>query len=298
MFKILILTSSLFFSLSHLNAKVEVRWFSVASLVLEDEETQIFFDPMFTRAGIKHWLNLAPLKSDATLVGQVIRDNHLSKIKAIFASHSHYDHVIDAPQISSLTGAPFYVDESSQRIAHAYRDLKIQTIRFKSHEKIQIGKFTIIPIPRKHSPLRLINFDWLPGPVPVDFDFGFYDYHVGDTWFYYIEHPKGKILVDQGSEPFIKEIKAYTNNVDVLIQGIANRSREEAITEGYTKELTPSVFIPTHFDNFFMDFHPEVKEISYLPRVNMSGLMEKMKETHPQIKIQIPVYGQKIELFK
>lgn len=298
MFKILILTSCLFLSLSQLQAKVEVRWFSVASLLLEDEETQILFDPMFTRAGFKHWLMLSPFKSDAALVSQVLRENNLVKIQGIFASHSHYDHVIDAPEVSRLSGAPFYVDENSHIIAKAYQDPKIQTIRIETDKKIKIGKFTITPIKRKHSPIRLINMEWLPGPVPKDFNFGFYDYHVGDTWFYYIEHPNGKILVDQGSEPFMKEIKIYTDKVDVLIQGIANRSGDEAILEGYTKELQPQMFIPTHFDNFLFGFHPEEKEISYLPGIKMKELMDKMKARHPQVKIEMPVYGQKIEVLK
>ena len=114
MFKILILISCAFLPLSQALAKVEVRWFTVASLVLEDEETKIFFDPMFTRAGIQHWLNISDLRSDETLVASVIKEHKLEKVNALFASHSHYDHVIDAPIVSKLTGATFYVDGSSE----------------------------------------------------------------------------------------------------------------------------------------------------------------------------------------
>lgn len=252
---------------------------------------------MFTRAGLKHWLFLSKLKSDEELVAEIIKEQQLEKLSALFASHSHYDHVIDAPIFSKLTGATFYVDESSERVARAYKEPKIKTQRFVNLEKIQIGKFTITPIIRTHSPIRLFDFDWLPGPVPTDFDFGMFDYHVGDTWFYYIEHPDGKILVDQGSEPFIEKLKPFTSKVDVVIQGIANRKSDDAILKGYVAVLKPSVFIPTHFDNFFFGFDPKA-EISYLPGVHMPELMEKLKTAYPQMSVVSPVYGTKIEVLK
>lgn len=298
MFKILILISAVFLSLSHSQAAVSVRWFSVTSLVLEDEETKIMFDPMFTRAGIKHWLMLSELRSDETLVAEVIKENGLEKINALFASHSHFDHVIDAPTFSKLTGATFYVDESNERIAKAYKEPKIKTSRIENLKPIQVGKFTITPIKRTHSPIiRWMNFEFLPGPVPEDFNFSFYDYHMGETWFYYIEHPEGKILVDQGSEPFLDNLKPFTDKVDVVIQGIANRRNDDVILEGYVKVLNPKIFIPTHFDNFFFGFDPKA-EISFLPGIKFEDIMGKLRKANLDKMIVSPEYGKKIELFK
>lgn len=297
MFKILILISVMF-SLSQALAKVEVRWFSVTSLVLEDGETKIMFDPMFTRAGIKHWLKLSVLKSDEELVKQVIKDNGLEKIDAFFASHSHYDHVIDAPTFAKLTGGTFFVDESNERIAKAYKDPKIKTILFANLKPIQIGKFKLTPIKRQHSPvLRWINFEFLPGPVPQDFNFDFYQYHVGETWFYYIEHPEGKILIDQGSEPYLDSLKPFTDRADVVIQGIANRRNDDVILKGYIKALNPKIFIPTHFDNFFFGFDPKAA-VSFLPGIKYEDIMGKLKKEYPGKVIVDPVYGKKIELLK
>lgn len=297
MFKILILISCAFLPLSQALAKVEVRWFTVASLVLEDEETKIFFDPMFTRAGIQHWLNLADLRSDETLVASVIKEHKLEKVNALFASHSHYDHVIDAPIVSKLTGATFYVDGSSEIVAKAYKDPKIKTERIESLKPIKIGKFTITPILRTHAHIRSLGITYLYGPVREDFDFGFYDYRMGETWFYYVEHPSGNILLDQGSEPFLNSIHSFTNKVDVVIQGVANRPDDEAIVNGYTGALKPSIFIPTHFDNFVFGFNPK-SEVSYLPGVKIDELLEKMKKAHPDKKIIFPKYAERIELFK
>lgn len=298
MFKILILISVVFLSLSQSFAKVEVRWFSVTSLVLEDGETKIMFDPMFTRAGIKHWLRLSELRSDEELVKQVIKDNGLEKIDALFASHSHFDHVIDAPTFSKLTGGIFYTDASNEIIAKAYQDPAIKTVRFENLKPIQIGKFKVTPIKRQHSPiLRWLNFEYLPGPVPADFNFGFYQYHMGETWFYYIEHPEGKILIDQGSEPYLDNLKPFTDRADVVIQGIANRRNDDVILKGYIKALNPKIFIPTHFDNFFFGFDPKAA-VSFLPGIKFEDIMGKLKKEYPDKVIVEPEYGKRIELLK
>lgn len=298
MFKILILISLTILSLSHAVASVDVRWFSVTSLVLEDEETKIMFDPMFTRAGIKHWLNLSELRADEELIKQVIKDNGLEKIDGFFASHSHYDHVIDASVFAKLTGGTFFVDESNERIAKAYKDASIKTTRIENLKPIHIGKFKITPIIRKHSPiLRWADIHWLPGPVPEDFNFGFYQYHVGETWFYYIEHPEGKILIDQGSEPYLESLKPFTNQVDVVIQGIANRRNDDVILNGYIKELKPKIFIPTHFDNFFFGFDPKAA-VEFLPGIKFEDIIGKLKKEYGDGTVVVPEYGKKINLLK
>ena len=297
MFKILICIPWLFLSLSQAHGKVEVRWFSVASLVLEDEETQIMFDPMFTRAGLQHWFNLTKLRSDEALVSSVIKDHKLDRIKGLFVSHSHFDHSIDAATVSGLTGGVFYTDPNTEIIAKAHKNPKIKTEMIENLKSIKIGKFVVTPIKRVHSHIRSLGIDYLKGPVEKDFDFNFYDYHMGDTWFYYIEHPAGNIVLDQGSEPFLNSIQSFTAKADVVIQGVANRASDDAIIKGYTELLKPNVFVPTHFDNFFFSFHPN-GDYSYLPGVRLEELIEKMKRAHPDKRIVMPKYAEKIELLK
>src|SRR5690606_24858140 len=109
---------------------------------------------------------------------------------------------------------------------------------------IQIGKFKITPFLRTHPSIQLLNYNFLPGQVTSDFNFYFYDYKVGDNWFYLVEHPAGNILIDQGSESFLQKIQSHVQKVDVLIQGIANRKNDEMILEGHLKTFKPRVYIP------------------------------------------------------
>jgi L-ascorbate metabolism protein UlaG (beta-lactamase superfamily) len=298
MFKIIIFAFMLFLPLSQALGRVDARWFTVACIVLDDGETQIIFDPMFTRAGLKHWFNFAKLESDKSLVSSIMKDHQLNKIQAIFVSHSHFDHSIDAPIVSKLSGGMFYTDVSSDKIAKAYKDKDIKTQLIENLKPIQIGKFSVTPIRRVHAHIRTLGIDFLKGPVRDDFDFGFYDYRMGDTWFYYIEHPELSIILDQGADSFLNSISTFTNKVDVVIQGIANRVDDEiVVNRGYMTHLKPKIFIPTHFDNFFFSFDPK-GEYSLLPGVRLEEVMEKMKNAHPDKKVIVPKYAEKIELVK
>ncbi|HXH29980.1 MAG TPA: MBL fold metallo-hydrolase [Bacteriovoracaceae bacterium] len=296
MFKTLFFTAALLLNTSGAGARVELRWLTGATVLLEDGKSSILFDPAFTRPQWTHWLNLDEFRSDVGLVQEVLEHNKIGKLDGIFSSHSHFDHVVDAPMVSKLTGAIFYTDKSSEIISRAYKDPTVRTKPFVSGEKIRLGEFTVTPFQREHSKiLHLIPF--LPGEVPESFAFGFYDYHVGSTWFYLIEHASGKILLDQASEPYLELLaKVGLTSVDVLIQGISNRRDDGVVLEGYVKHLKPKLYVPNHFDNFFQDFNDGAE--SLLPGIGMEELLTEMRNRYPQLNVVVPKYGQKIELMK
>lgn len=273
------------------SAAVQARWMTVSSVLLDDGKTKLLFDPAWTRPGFKHWLNISDFKSDETLVSGILKKNYLDRVDAVFASHSHFDHVMDAPMVSKLSGAVFYTDKSSERIARAYKEPRIRTINIIPNLEIRVGDFLITPIPRTHSEI-LHLFYFLPGEVPENTNLSFWDYHVGDTWFYLIKHPSGNILIDQGSEPHIAKIKKHTDKIDILIQGVANRKDDETILNGYVKEFKPKYFMPLHFDNFFADF--DEGKYSDLPGVKLDQIVEKLKKAYPTMKVDRPLYGKPV----
>ena len=130
----------------------------------------------------------------------------------------------------------------------------------------------------------------------MDADLSFWDYHTGETWFFLIEHPEGNILVDQGSSPFVDNLKKYATRVDVLLQGIANRKNDEVILEGYLKAFQPRFFIPLHFDNFFLDF--KNGEFSEMPGIKLEEFLGKMKKAYPSVKTERPLYGKELKVLE
>lgn len=294
MFKSLFFIFTFTLSLS-VQGAVTARWLTVASVAIDDGKTKLLFDPAWTRPGVFHWFGIETLKSNEVLVKSVLSKNGLNKVDAVFASHSHFDHVIDAPMVSKLAGAVFYADESNERLARAYKDEAIKTLRINPNKKIKIGDFSVTPVPRDHAAI-LHLFDFLPGPVPENTNLNFWDYRLGETWFYIIEHPEGVILLDQGSAPYIEDAKKHAPKIDVIIQGVANRKTDEVTTEGYVKTFLPKVFIPVHFDNFFADFS-EGNE-GYLPGIRLDEVLEKMKKAYPTMNVNRPWYGKPITILE
>lgn len=294
MFKTLFFTF-LLFTTYNADAAVTAKYLTVASVALDDGKTRLLFDPAWTRPGVLHVMGFKPLVSDEELVTKILKKNDLEKVDAVFASHSHFDHVIDAPIVSKVAGATFYTDESSERLAKAYKDPKIKTVRMTPYQKIKIGDFTVTPMEREHSKI-LHLFYFLPGPVPENTDLSFWDYHVGNTWFYLVEHPEGTIVVDQGSNPFVDTLKKYTTKVDALIQGVANRKDDDVILNGYVKLFRPKIFVPVHFDNFFIDFNDGGE--SSLPGVKLEDVLGKLKKAYPTMKVDKPLYGKPITILE
>lgn len=267
----------------------------MSSVVIDDGKTRILFDPAWTRPKLSHWLGFSSLTSDEKLVSDILSKNQLNKIDAVFSSHSHFDHVVDAPMVSKLTGAIFYTDESSERIARAYNEPKVRTIPVTSGKEIRIGEFLITVIGREHSKL-FQKIDFLPGAVPEGTNLNFWDYHVGDSWFYIIKHPDGIILVDQGCESHVSEALKVTPNVDALLQGFASRKDNASILNGYVNTYKPKVYVPLHFDNFFADFS-EGNE-GDLPFVKFDSMMSELKKAYPTMKVDRPLYGKPITLLE
>jgi L-ascorbate metabolism protein UlaG (beta-lactamase superfamily) len=277
------------------HSKVEARWMTVSSVVIDDGKSRILFDPAWTRPGLSHWLGISSFKSDEKLVSEILNKNGLAKIDAVFASHSHFDHVMDAPMVSKLTGAIFYTDESSERIANAYHDPKIRTIPVESGKEIRIGDFLITVLGREHSKI-FQKIDFLPGAVPADTNLNFWDYHVGNSWFYLIKHPEGTILLDQGCESHVDDALKVSANVDVLLQGWASRKDDESILDGYVKTYKPKIYVPLHFDNFFADF--KEGDEGDLPFIKFDQMLSKLKKAYPTMKVDRPLYGRPITLLE
>lgn len=266
-----------------------MRWLGVGAVLIEDGETAILFDPAFTKPSLSHYLNLKPLRSDRSLIKKHLLSQNIKKLDGLFVTHTHFDHSIDATEVAAQTGATLYADENMQIIARSHEDLEV---RIEKLQKVSLGKFTITPILRTHSKIMDI-FEFLPGPISKDFNFSFYDYRVGNTWIYFIEHPEGKIIIDDssGSNPSID-----VERIDVVIQGVANRKNDEEILTGLVKSFKAKRFIAIHFDNFFFDIHE--KNVSHLPGVNVAHLRDSFQKSQSEVEFILPEFGKEIELFK
>lgn len=266
-------------------AKVSATWLGVGAIILEDDHNTLMFDPSFTTPSIFSILGITDFRSDTTLVKEILNTYRIKKIDGVFVTHTHYDHVIDAPEVARLSGATLYGDVNLERIAKAYG------VKVSPYSQAQIGKFKVSAYERHHS--KIFQWlDFLPGEVPEDFSFSFYDYKLGKAWVYIIEHEEGNILIDDspGETTGLPLLK-----IQVVFQGIANRADDNEVLDGHVKTYHPKKFIPIHFDNFFRDY--DARKGTYLPFVKFGDLENLFKKKYTDIEFQRPIMGEKIRVF-
>jgi phosphoribosyl 1,2-cyclic phosphodiesterase len=72
----------------------------------------------------------------------------LHKVKAVFVSHEHSDHIKGVPTLAKKHKLPVYITAPTQ--LHGGLMLKEQAISFKAYEPVTIGELTITAFPKFH----------------------------------------------------------------------------------------------------------------------------------------------------
>ena len=288
-----VLAISLFFSLwsSTSFADLTARWLGVAGLMITDGQTTLFFDPVFTKPSLKNWLLNSEFKSNESLVRQKLDSYGVKNADAVFSSHSHFDHAVDVATVAKFTNATVYGGPSLERIVKNHWN----DVRFRDAPDgatIRLGSFSVHVIQRQHSSI-FGSWKFQPGPVPADFSSKFYQYNEGETYSFYVEHPLGNILIDQGSR-FFEGNEKWIGHVNVYFVGVSNKaSFEDLVRENIMKVGAKRVF-PLHFDFFFIQ--SENWEAKRLPGTDLERIGPYLKINSPEQKFEIPVRGVPIHL--
>lgn len=256
------------------NSPFKITWTGVAGILIDDGEQVLAFDVTFTKPTLGHWLFNKPFISDEKLVLEKIKAFSINKIDALFASHTHFDHAVDIAFLASHFQSTVYAGASLQHLVKSYsiqfkKNITLQEIALD--KPIQVGKFKITLFVRPHAPiLKFLNWHFAQGEVPTNTRLNFYDYRVGETWCFLIEHPKGNLFIDQGGVPNFEIIKKIPP-IDIAMLGVANKVSLANWSEGYIKLLKPKKIIPLHYDWFLLSF-PEK------PFIMWNSDLDKIKE--------------------
>ncbi len=273
---------------------LEARWLGVAGLSIADGETTVLIDPVFTKPSLKHWFFNSDFRSDLARVKQGLAQNQIRNAKAVFASHCHFDHAVDLARISEITGAPIYGGVSLKRIALADAGIQAKFVEVGDREPIQVGRFKVIPYRREHPPIfHLRPLKFLPGEVPSEFQYKFYDYHEGEVWGFRVEHPEGNLLIDQSSHFFEPNLE-YAGKTDAYFVGVANKKSLKALVEENILRVRAPQVIPLHFDFFLLQ--SEKLEAFIMPGMELDLIESRLREFAPGISFQRPVLGRNFEI--
>jgi|SRR5947208_1745540 len=92
---------------------VGLRYLGAGGLYIEWQGHALLMSPFFSNPGVSQVL-FRPLASDARAVQKGLAGMDLSRVRAIAAGHSHYDHIGDLPLVAQeyVPRVPIYVNQT------------------------------------------------------------------------------------------------------------------------------------------------------------------------------------------
>ena len=245
---------------------MKVTFFGTTTLLFDDGIDQVMFDVHFTRPSLMKYI-FSSEATDEKLVKKMIDNHHIDRLKAIFISHSHHDHVMDAPLMANLCNAEIYGSSSALNVARGGNVPEEKLTQFKHNETYTVGDFKIKVLNSLHSKPTILNNDLgqtinAPLVQPVRLR----DYKEGGSYDFYVEH-QGKSYLIRPSFNYIEgQLDGY--NADVLFLGVAGLAKADEATEKKfyeetIKKVEPDLVIPLHWDNFFSSLE---KPVISMPR--------------------------------
>lgn len=213
--------------------QIKIRWLGVAGYELVISGKRILIDPYVTRFPYWRYM-LGNVQPDPGLVEKYFHGGD-----AIFISHAHIDHILDAPEIAKKWQIPLYGSENSLQIARLHHVDESLLNLIKHGDDIKIGDFHLVVHSGKHLPMPF----FLPGRLPSKSigRMSARDYRMDACFCFEFRIRDYTILTDPGIG--IPDI----TKVDVLF---INPLLPEKAIEKQLIQLSPRVVIANHWDDF------------------------------------------------
>ncbi len=234
---------------------MKVTYLGTTTLLFDDGKDQILFDAHVTRPSLLKYVRNKYASTDTSMADRIIKKHGINRLRAIFVSHSHHDHVMDAPYIANCCDAVIYGSSSVLNVGRGGNVSEERLIEFQGGETFEIGGYKIRVIPSIHSkPTRLNNDLGQKIEEPLFQPAKLRDYKEGGSFDFYVEAQGKKILI----RPSYNYIKGQLDGIkaDVLFLGVAGMAKADKKTNRiFFKEtiekVSPDLVIPIHWDNFF-----------------------------------------------
>ncbi|MDO4466604.1 MAG: MBL fold metallo-hydrolase [Bacillota bacterium] len=259
---------------------MKVTYLGTTVLLFDDGKDQILFDAHLTRPSLLEFV-FGKLQTNEDVCDEILEKHQMDRLKAIFISHTHHDHVMDMPYIANKTGADVYGSLSCMNVGRGGKVDEERLHEFNPKDTIQIGDFSIQVLPSIHSKPNIFNNDLgqvIENPViqPVKKKV----YKEGGSFDFLVKH-RGKSYLIRPSFNYI-EGQLDDIHADVLFLGIAGLSKsDESTKEEFfsqtIEKVAPSLVLPLHWDNFFTPLDSSVKGMPKIAENTSQSLFKLTK---------------------
>ncbi len=280
---------------------VKVSFLGVSTLLLDDGETALLTDGFFSRPD-KLTTFLRTVEPDLEGITRGLQRAGIpartGKLAAVIPVHSHYDHVMDAPEVAKRTGALLLGSESTANVGRGWGLPESQIRVATLGQPMAFGRFTVTLWPGRHAPTGFTGGEItqpLKPPVRAT------AYKEGQSYAILVQHG-GKSLLINGSAGFepgaLKNVRA-----DVVLLGIGSLGPR---SDGYRDELWREVVgavkakrvIPIHWDDFWIPSDQPMKPMPPpLDKFDASMAFLRERGAKEGVDIRLPLEWQAMDVW-
>lgn len=274
---------------------MKVTYLGTTMLLFDDGHDQIMFDCHITRPSL--WrCTCGPIKTDTAVADRVINEFSIDRLKAIFISHTHHDHVMDAPYFADKCGAEIYGSNSTLNVALGGGISREMLHSYSDSMNYSAGNFNVTILPSVHSVARWYNNDLgqtIDSPLPQPARRK--DYKEGGSFDFLVEHDGVKYLI----RPSYNYLEGQLDGIsaDVLFLGIGglNRDSDERRKNFFAQtveKIRPEKVIPVHWDNFMTPLYRKEKWMTGVledPRKSIDLLKRYCEMNSISFTLQMPL---------
>jgi L-ascorbate metabolism protein UlaG (beta-lactamase superfamily) len=267
---------------------VRVRWLGTAGFAIEHQGHVVLIDPYVTRASLARCI-AAPLQPDRAAIRR-----HVPKADAVVAGHTHFDHVLDVPDIALSTGARVFGSRSAATLCLA-RGVDASRVEVVEPEPGQapaereVGPFRMRFVPSAHSRFLLGR---VPAPGDIvdctDVPMRAEAYRCGAVFGIEIR-VAGRTIYHMGSAELV-EANVQVENVDLLLMCVAGWTSSPGLPERVAHSLGPAAILFSHWDDFL---RPLDQPLRAFPAMRLPQLVERLGRATPSVKMgTLPALGE------
>ena len=233
---------------------MKATFFGTTTLLFDDGADQVMFDAHFTRPSLPRYI-FGSASTDEATAGALLDAHRVDRLRAIFISHSHHDHVMDMPFVANRTGATVYGSPSALNVARGGGVGEDRLMAFRGGETFAVGGYEVTVLPSLHSKPTILNNDLGQTiDAPLAQPARLRDYKEGGSFDFLVKARGVTALI----RPSFNYIEGQLDGVraDVLFLGIAKLAKADEETEARffaetVEKVGPRLVIPLHWDNFF-----------------------------------------------
>jgi len=260
-------------------AQLWFRWLGVAGIELRVKDETLLIDPFFTRPPMRRmWFG--HVTPNHNLIAQKIEG-----CDYILVTHTHWDHVLDVPDVVRNTGAIALGSPNTCRLLAACGVPHRHIREIKSGGRLTLGNFGVEVLAAEH--MSIPGFS--PGRLPNDMQppLRLRDYRM-DVCFSFLIEVDGLRLLDWSSiQP------APAPRADILFVRLDGG---QTYYEALLRAVHPWLVIPVHWDNLFQPvsrsirpyFKPPGWEFPPLQRMDPIRFKDRIEEMDVEARVLIP----------